>query len=250
MLFTSLDQITRRNLIEKRLPLHFYMERLFHAATCVRQLSKDTLQLINTVKLPINSYSAVQLPDDFVDDVGVYFNIAGKLTQIPHKTVINPLRNKDANGNFVPYSTNFTDNALTMFGFIPGWSTWFWNVNDFGEPTGRYFGLGGGSRVGYQVFKERRQIQLTENVGEGEIVLMYISDGVRADNATQVDVLAWDAVDAFINWKASPMAEVVNSPQGQNYHNQRRLLRAALNPITAVDIKDIIHKNYHATIKT
>lgn len=248
MLFTNLDTITRRTLLERGMPLHYYTEFLFHAATCVRQLSRDTLKLINTVKIPINSYSAADLPDDFNDDLSVGFNVSGRIQNIPKKDSINPLRNKDDDGNFIPYTTTTTDNGLAVYGSNLNW-TWFWNANDFGEPTGRRFGVGGGTSVGYKVVKERRQIQFTENIGEGEAVLMYISDGMRADNATQVDTKAWDAVNAFINWQRSPNNANHNSPEARTYYNERRLLRASLNDLTITDLKDIIRRNTHAAIK-
>ncbi len=250
MLFTSLDTIVRRTLLEKGLPLHYYIEYLFHAATCVRNLSIDTLKIVNTTKCVVNSYSAIDLPDDFVDDVSLGFNVSGFLKNIPHTEKLNPIRNRDENGNFVGYNTSVVSNSINFYGFMPGWSAWFWNVNDFGEPTGRYFGVGGGSSVGYTVIKERRQIQLTSNVGEGEAILMYISDGMSADSATQIDTMAWDAINAYINWKSTPNANNERSPEANTFYNQKRILRARLNPITVLDIKNVLRKNYIATIKT
>lgn len=250
MIYTNLDQIVRRTLLERGMPLHFYLEFLLHAATCVRQLSKDTLQLVNTVKLPVNSYSAIDLPDDFVDELSVGFNVAGYIKEIPKNSHINPLRNIDSEGDFVPYSSALINNsALAYYGVAAGWG-FFWNLNEYGEPTGRYFGISGGSRMGYKVVRERRQIQLTGNITSGYIVLMYISDGMRADNATQVDVRAWDTVNAYINWQRGPNAAIKDAPEARTFYNEKRLLRANMNDITITDIKNIVRSNYMASIKT
>lgn len=242
----------RRNLLETGLPLHYYAEGLFHAATCVRQLSKDSLKIVNTVKLPVNSYFAVDLPDDFSDEVAVGFNVGGVIQKIPQKQSLNPIRSTDSSGNFVPYSNDSipeNGQGLQYYGYGTGWG-FFWNINDFGEPTGRFFGVGGGTNAGYQVIKERRQIQLTGNLSSAEsIVLMYISDGMRADNASQIDVGAWDAINAFIEWKRSPNRNNDNSPEGRAYYNQRRLLRAYLSGVTIIDIKQVLRSSFVATMK-
>jgi hypothetical protein len=252
MIFATLDQIIRRTLLEKGYPIHWYAEYMFHASAAIRELSKDTLKIIRSARLPVNSYYAVDLPDDFVDDLAVTLPVGNLLQNVPKKDSITPLRLHDtASGAFVPYSDSSDDSeGETVFGFVPS-SQWFWNVNDFGEPTGRYFGAGGGANAnGYKVFKERRQIQLTESFTSDEIVLLYISSGQSADNATQVEWLAFSAIQAFINWKRSRNADIDQSPEGVSWYNQRRLLRANLNDMTTTDIKQILRKNYTASIKS
>ena len=67
MRLATLDEITRRGLIESGLPIHYYFEYLTHGATCLRELAFDTLKLVNTIQLPVSETGAVDLPDDFVD---------------------------------------------------------------------------------------------------------------------------------------------------------------------------------------
>jgi hypothetical protein len=123
-------------------------------------------------------------------------------------------------------------------------------MNEWGEPTGRYFGAGGGAKAnGYQVFRERNQIQLTGTFTSPTAVLMYISDGQSADNATQIDTRAWSAINAFIAWKTSPNKNNRFSAEGSNFSNPRRLLRAKLNDLTVADIINIVRKNSVATAK-
>jgi hypothetical protein len=253
MQWCNLDTIVRRSLLEKGLPIHYYAEYLFHQAAAIRELAKDSLQIINTVNLPVNDYKAVDLPSDFKDDVAVCVAAGDLMRPIPKRSNINPIRvNNTTTGAFEPRQNNTTANT-TLFPFL-GINTgyiWFWNVNDYGEPTGRYFGANGGNRIeGYRVVKERRQIQLTASFPHDSILLVYVSNGQHIDNATQVDWDAHAAIQAYCNWKTSKNAAIKDSYEAATYYNERRLFRANKDDLTVTDIKNIIRSNYTATIKT
>lgn len=252
MILNTIDQIVRRGLLEDNLPIHYYSQFLINASTCVRELSFDSLQIVNTVIIPIDSTGAGDLPMDFVDDVAVSNSIGGNLTPIPHKNNINPLRLKDSSGNFIPYANTLNAiNDPTVFDFyfgVYGFS-WYFNFNDYAEPTGRFFGANGGTEIGYAIMRERRQIQVSGMGSCQSIVLMYISDGQSIDNATQIDPQAFQTIRAFQEWKFSPNMNNEMSPEGRYYHNQKRLLRARLNPMTITDIRNIFLTAYTATIK-
>lgn len=252
MVFANLDMICRRALLEKGLPLHYYLEVLLHQSAAIRELAKDTLQIVNTKFIAVNSYGAGQLPDDFVDEVGVYLPVGGELLPIPKRNSLSPLRTTDSTGAFVPYTTQSTQIDNIFFGGIQwGWGGWMWNVNDFGEPTGRFFGMNGGVSYGYQIFRERRQIQFTDNfVGAGNIPMMYISNGQSVDNATQIDWRAFAAIQSYSNWKSSPNADMKDAPQARTFYNEMRRLRAEMSDLTVEDIKNIIRSNYTAAIKS
>lgn len=249
MVYTNLDIITRRGLLENGLSIHYYAEMLFHAATCLRELTFDTLKIVNTRSLPVNEYAAVDLPDDFVEDVAVCFDYGNLLQPIPQKSNINPIRYNDPNtGEFAkpPVYDAYRNNGL-FYGMV-GW-TWYWNINDYAEPTGRLFGATGAGANGYKVVKERNQIQLTGNFNAGNIVLQYISDGQNVDAASQIDPQAFSTIRAYQDWKRSPNATNPNSPQAYNYKTQRRLLRARLNDLSLTDIKETLRSGYTAAIK-
>lgn len=246
MNFNNLDSIVRRYLLERGLPIHYYIETLVHGSTAIRELSFDSLPLIQTIKLPVNSYNAIDLPNDFVDDIMLGVQSNDRLIPLDRKGNLNPLRNKDDNGAFIPYTTA-SANAQQSYG-LPAAFIWMWNVNDFGEPTGRMFGAGG-STAGYQVFKERGQIQLSTNSSCDEVVLVYMGDGQSADNATSVDVRAHSAISAYIDWKRSPNSAFKDSGEGRTFYNEKRLCRARLQNYNANDIKQLIRGSYRATAK-
>jgi hypothetical protein len=240
--------IVRRSLLERGYPIHYYAEYLLHASSCIRQLTYDTLKIINSVSLPVNSYYAVDLPEDFVDDISVNVPTGSFLKPVPKNDSINPLRLVDpTTGQFVPYKD--AGQNETVYGINPSW-LWYWNVNDYGEPTGRFYGAGGGERAnGYKLLKERRQIQLTETFTGDTIVLLYISDGQSVNSATQIDMLAFSTIQAYIDWKTSPNAARKDSYEARTYADEKRLLRAKLNDLTVVDIKNIVRKQFMAAIK-
>lgn len=251
MIFTNLDQITRRNLLERGLPIHYYLEELLHASSCIRELSFDSLYIVNTLSLPIGDYGEIDLPGDFVDDVCLCLGNGGMLRPIPKNDMINPLRFHDSTGDYVkpPNNSLYRDYGY-QFGFGPNWS-FYWNINDYGEATGRFFGARGASdRIGYKVIRERRQIQVTAACTGGEAVLMYISDGQRADNATQIDVEAFSTIQAWINWKRSPNADNPMSPEASSFNRAKRLLRARKDELTPVDVINIVRRSYTASIKS
>lgn len=250
MLWSNLDSITRRRLLEMGLPLHYYLEYLLHASTCLRELHIDTLKVINYAELKLNSYFAADLPADFVDDVGVGIPVGQSLQPISKRDDITQLRNVSSSGAFVPFTDSDNTNGDTFFGFNGNW-TWFWNINDYGEPTGRYFGANGGANSnGYKIFKQRRQIQFTETFTSENAVLMYISDGQRADNATQVDVMALKTIEAYQDWKTSPNFANKDAPEARTFYNEMRRLVAREDDLTAADIRQIFHRAYTAAPKT
>ncbi len=247
----NLDSIVRRWLLERNLPIHFYAEALFHGASALRELSKDTLKIVNTVNLPLNVYYAADLPTDFVDDIGVFIPVGNVLSPVPKNDRLTPLRLHNQSGQFVPYSTTEVQNtnAFNLLGGNQFW-TWFWNIDDYGEFTGRSFGANGGEYYnGYKIVKERRQIQFTESFTNTDIVLQYISNGQSADNATQIEWLAFQAIIAYIDWKRSPNAAIKDSLEASTFYNEKRLLRANLNSLTLTDLKNTLRKNYTSGIK-
>lgn len=251
MILNNLDMIVRRSLLEIGYPIHWYSELLYHGSAAIRELSFDTLKIVNTVNLPVDSYGAADLPMDYVDEVAVALNGGAILQPIPHKHNINPLRLVDTTTSQFIQQTNpqiAVDNSLSF------WATagffWFWNVSDWGEPTGRFFGASGGSRTGYDIILPRRQLQLTGQFNAGSVILQYISDGQRIDNATQITPQAFATIQAYINWKRSPNASIKNSHEAATYYNEKRTLRMRLDNITVADIKDVIRSNYTAAKKS
>lgn len=251
MTLTTLDSITRRGLLEAGLPIHYYFEYLLHGATCLRELSFDTLKIVNTIQLPVNEYGAVDLPEDFVDDVAVCLPGGAVMQPLPHQDWITPMRyvnSQTSQYEMATYNTNSAGADSNFFWGSAGW-LWYWNVNDFGEPTGRFFGARGGTQRGYKVVKERRQIQMTPDYSGYSIVLQYISDGQSINNATQIDTQAIQAIRAWQEWKKSPNANNEYSPEAMSFWNRKKTLRARLSGMSLVDVKNALRQGFTASVK-
>jgi hypothetical protein len=239
MRYTTLDKIIRRNLLAKRLPLHYYVEFMVHASTCLRELTFDSLRIINTVELELNDY--------YVDWTKVGLKMSQFIQPITQRDSINRLRNQNSQGEYITYQDPATFNM--DFPFWPGY--WmFQNIDDLGENLGRLYGFNTGLVPdGFKIIKERNQIQFLETSRDSTYVMEYISDGQTSDNASQVDQYAWSAIEAYINWKRSPNADNDRSPEAFNYKHQRGVLRARMNETTGYDIRQILYRNYRASIK-
>lgn len=249
MTLTTIDVIVRRWLLEKGLPIHYYSEGLYHASSCLRELTFDSLQIINTLRLPINDYFAVDLPEDFVDDVMVGVPVGGQYQPVAKLNSLSPLRLATDEGAYTTAGESGQNVETIAVGFLP-YALWYYNFNEYGEPTGRFFGAGGGAmQNGYKVVRERGQIQLTESFTSEDVLLMYISDGQSVTAASQVDPRAFSTIQSWISWKKSPNADNCHSPEAISFNKNKRLLRARLNDLTVVDIKNIIRKEFRATIK-
>lgn len=252
--YANVDMIVRRNLLEKGLPIHYYLEQLTHITGGLRELTKDTLRVINAANLPLNDYNAVDLPSDFDDDVALCIPAGGFLQEIPKSINLNPLRlHSSSTGAFIPYTSNTNtaspENSLFL-GFPLVWS-WFWNISSYGEPTGRFFGAQGGARLNtYQVFKERNQIQLPPSFTSQNVILLYIGNGQSMDNATQIDWKAFRCLQTYADWMSSPYREDKDSPPARTFYNENRLLKDVLDPITKTDIVNIYRNAYRGSIKS
>jgi len=254
MNFANLDSVVRRSLLENNLPIHYYAEYLFLQSSAIRELSKDTLKIVNAANLPVNDYGACDLPSDFVDEVELAFPWGGVLQPIPKANNVNPLRvHSPTTGQFEPQPTGFVLEGVTNFyGTYGLWGAlnYFWNISDWGEGTGRLYGAPGGVQYGYSIFRERRQIQLVgTGIAATNIILLYISNGQHIDNATQIDWRAFAAIQSYSEWKRSPNANDDFSPEGRAFYNQKRLLRANMNELTPETIRNVFRNNFRASPK-
>lgn len=249
MKYATLDKIVKRILLQKGYPLHWYVEYLTHASTCLRELTLDSLKIINTTELTLNSYYAADLPCDYVDYWSVGIPVGQLIKPVTEKETITPLVNKSATGQPIPYADNVTTDPDNAFFWPTGW--WFYNINGFGEYLGGLYGIdtAAGDPNGFKVFPERNQIQFTESFTSTTAVMQYISDGQSIDNATQIPVVAQITIEDYINWKRSPNADIDRSPEAITYNNSWRKVRSRVSGLTLEGIKQTMYSAYKQTPK-
>lgn len=249
MTLYTLDTIIKRTLLAKGLTVHWYLDFLVLGSDALRELSFDTLKIVNYQYLPLNAQGAADLPEDFVDDVYAALPVANKLQKIPKDNKINPLRLSETTGDYTTYTSSGLDTA-NGDALYP-YAIFIDRYNSYGEPTGGLWGVGGGATVNtYTIVKSRNQLQMNESSSADGVFLAYISDGQSVDAASQIDSRAVSAIQAYITWKSSQGANSQHSAEGQLFYNERRLLRARLNTLTTTDIKNIIRSHYRATPKS
>lgn len=246
MTFTTLDKIVRGVLLQKRWPIHFYIECLTHAQRCLEELHFDTLGNVRSVKLALNSYNAVTLPCDYMDYCEVGIPNGPYVQALAQKATLNRLNTYDADGNKTAYDTE------EAVGGIVGHGAFVW-FNENQELTGRMFGSAGDQSKGFKLLKERNEIQFDSGVDATHIILTYISDGSESDNATQVNPYAKSAIESWIFWKykenARSYSEYERTRARRQFDHDHMILRGRLNKISIKDIKSIFNKHAHGSIK-
>jgi hypothetical protein len=248
MRYTTLDNICRSALMQCGYSLHWYLQALKSASDCLRELTFDTLQNVNTVPLPLSDSGSADLPCDYVDFVKVGVPYSQYIRPLVQKDSINRKQNLDSSGNPIIYS-----NPTPVTFYAPPFyeSDYF---NDNYEPLGRWFGFNAGwIQDGFKILRERGQIQVDQQLCATSIYLEYISDGQCSDNATKVHPYAQKTIEAYILWQFKQHSRAYGSQERRlaqdEFSSQRRILRARLNGLTVQDIKRIVRKSYSATIK-
>lgn len=253
MKYQSLDNITRSVLLQKGLPLHWYVQFLKYAADGFRELCYDSMRAINTVMLQIDERDwAANLPCDYIDWIKVGVPQGQFVQPLVQRPTINRLTKYTTQGQPTTYGD---PNTVNMdFPFWPGY--WmFQNIDDLGENIGRLFGYNTAfTNNSFKVIPERGQIQFCETLGCNVIVLEYISSGMTMDNATKIDPLCQACVEAYMDWKYKQHSKRFSQGETeaafQHYKIELRRFRARKDDLTPWDIRQAVYRTYMAAPKT
>lgn len=249
MKYTSIDKVVRGFLLQRRWPIHFYVECIAYAQRCFAELHFDTLKNVRTVPLSLNSYGAAQLPCDYMDYCKIGVMAGNMIRPIYQRQGINRLNNIDqATGQKVPYPSD--DSNYMYSSWAKGNFSWF---NDRGEFTGRMYGMTATPGAGFKILPERGEIQLEGCAGTNIIVMEYISDGSECDNATMVSPYAISAIEAFMLWKYKENSRSYSPGEREvakrEWIRQHDILRGRLNDLTTEDIKQSYRRHTHGSLK-
>ena len=225
-----LDNIVNTFLINRGYPIHFYLQALSYGIAGLRKLHIHSLGVVNSEKIRVNDYKAIAFPEDYMDYVRIGVENGQFVQELPQRPGINRLNNYDGR-----------DKALYDFP----------EESDLQLLSSGKFGLGE-IVTGFKVIRERREIQFDQQIGD-YVILDYITDGTKIDNATDINPLAQDAIEAFINWKFKENNRTYSTVEVREakdaFDNEHRLLRASLRPLSAEDIKSAFRSGYHSSIK-
>lgn len=248
MTFTTLDNIVRDFIMRRGYTIHWYVPFMVYAKAALRELSFDDLKCINTVLLPVGSYNEVDLPNDYMDYTLVAVKSGQNIKPLVETDSINPLIARDANFDPTTYA-NIAANTTNQI-FYGNIYPFYWNTvtwNNWGEPTGRLYGIGAGVQDDvFSVFPERNQIQLTEHLSVDKIVLQYISNGMSSDAATKITPYAYETISAYISYQMKENTRTYSTAEAQlakqEYIDQRLILRARMSDLTTERLKRLIQK--------
>lgn len=252
MTLYTLDNIVRGALADKQYPMHWYIQFLTYGVDAVRELHLDVLQSVKSVRIPINSYRAGFLPNDYVEYVRVGTEIGQYIMPWGEKRdSFNRLNKFDAQGNKINYGDIEAENGILPNNWEGFWYTNY--VNDKGEHTGRIFNNRPAYRESFTILRERNEIQLDASYDGTEIVMDYISDGTSLDASNNIHPYAVAAIKAYIFWMHKMHGRQFGIGERRDaedkYYNQLRILRARMNNISIQDIRRSLSSAYGATIK-
>jgi len=322
MKFTTLDTVVKGYLLQKKYPIHFYIDFLVYASRCFEEIHMDSIANIRTARIPVNDYNAARLPDDYMDwtKIGVE---NGQFVKPLIQRTMNRRNNYTINGIISSFTltggAGYTDGTYTGTPLTGGFGTgaaanitvaggkvtavtmtagqdyaegdvltgltggtgffitvnsvvgsdkipfpnnqinpptdnffarcygYYLNYNDHMEYTGKDYGAKINRADSFDVFPERNEIQLNNNLGADFIILEYISDGSEIDNATQITPYAKSTLEAYINWKVKENSRSYGEGERQRaeqlFIKEHKRLRARMSNLTLNDIRASIYKN-------
>lgn len=184
----------------KEYSTHNWKHYLQLAAEGFSEINLFAVNNVKVVYLTVNSNGTVDLPDDFVtmSKIGVLIN--GKVWTLTYNREIALPRRVDECGRTVAEVVNCS--TAPDRDFFPTWGFYFANHFRNGQYVGEMFGLGGGFNEAYYRFDmERRQISLSSEIPQGEVILEYQSSGIRADGCTVIRREVVPALREYVLWK-------------------------------------------------
>lgn len=192
----TLDQIVRQFIIEvgENTP-HRYAQYLQYGIATLKDLWLDVSGTPVFSTLTVNDNGTVDLPDDFISELGVYICTSdGNMHPLGRNRKM-CVADVDDCGNTV---------ANTGSGNSGGFAS---NDNDHyknGEFLGRYFGVGGGNNSnGYYDIKETEGYILLQNFTGDNILLEYLADLSRNSNGEyEIHPYLPEVIKAGIFWRS------------------------------------------------
>jgi len=248
----NLDAVTRSTLSRLRKPIHYYYQFLKTSSDCLRELIFDTLQIQNTVRLPLNEFYEAEIPPDYVDFIKVGVQAGQYSRPLVSRHTINNLANFNPTTGVQINYPNYDYGDVDEFGNLFQW--WGININSQGENTGGYYGIGAGSEPDtFKIIPERNVIQCNSQIGCTKIVLEYISDGTFANSATKIPVYAQKTIEEYNIWQFKENSKSYGAQDAQLakslFERQHEILRARKNNLTPELLNRIINRNTKASIK-
>jgi hypothetical protein len=248
----SLNAIARSTCSRLRKPVHYYYQMLKTSSDCLRELIFDSIQITNTVRLPLNEFFEAEIPPDYVDFIKVGVQVGQYVRPLVSKHTLNNLADFNTSTGVQQNYPNFGNDEVEDWSGLFQW--WGVNINTHGENTGGYYGLGAGSEPDtFKIIEGRNVIQCNVNVGCTQIVLEYVSDGTFANSATKIPVYAQKTIEEYNIWQFKETSRSYGAQDAQLakqlFYREYEILRARKNNLTPELLDRIINRNRKASLK-
>lgn len=209
----TIDSIVKESLVADGYDtLHGYPRRLKFALDCLRKININSkINQPLTVKLDVDpKLKRVKMPADYVDYVSVGIKIGHSIKNLSINESIWPFMDKNDCGDLTPWADSCPINEFpSTFGNYASPGLYYANyVNDYGENTGGFYGVGGGYNF-YGYFKPIRYdtgdvyMEFSPHMNKSVIYLQYISSGYNPSQKTVVNEIYKMVVERYIYWQES-----------------------------------------------
>jgi hypothetical protein len=203
----------------------------------------------DVVYLHMSAAKTVALPKDFVDYVKIGYPYMGRLRVITNsENILLPRTFDDTDepiGNF--YGQAIGEEALSG-------AIFFSDHYKNGQFVGGLYGLPGGvDDCYYRIDRENRQIVFSGSTPRSEIVLEYISTGLKTDGSSLIPRQVVAPLRAYVLWQM-----VENDPRVADNEKERRkrqfeeateALRSFSNAFTADEYLSMLYSTTHQSPK-
>lgn len=208
------------------------------------ELSLYSLRNIEVVYKRMSDAKTVDLPADFVDYTKIGVPINGKIRVLTNKEEI-LLPRKFADGQEVGNTDAATVDEGAVF-FVDHFRNGQFIAGMYGMP-------GGIDTAYYRIDWERRQIVFGGTIASGEVVIEYISSGVKTSGSTLIPREAVAALRSYVFWQMIDLDSKVpmNEKQRrkQNFLEEEAALRYFQNSVTKEEYERHVWKHTHQTPK-
>lgn len=249
---TDMDALVRTVLMELNLPIHFYFRAATIGIRTVRDINLGTLPYVKTVRLTVDEFNECTIPSDLVDWIRVGVQKGAEIVPMGENKSYNRLPNLDDTDTQISYNepAGHTVSINSSFNNY----TFGRSINDYGEISGKMFGLGGGTRSDeFKFFPERNKILVGGNRTENSIVYLEYVAYDTSQFYTGIPVVAAPFIEQSIKFnfarydRTGRLGDI--SREQQILSVEKTKLKAALKSIDKESMLRLFRANYKQSIK-
>jgi hypothetical protein len=231
----KIDSIVKEFLLSKELTLHYYVPNLLNALNCLRELSFDFNlgKNVKEVELIPNEFNRIAIPVDCVQ-VGLVFGLFGGETRaFRFNEKVSLVTNNVAYGDEETTIPDLKQNNGSMV---------IEYVSPYELPQQIY--VGDNDKYCYNVDVARGEIVLGVEHELTKVYLRYESSYVDVSSTNLVHPYLIPVIKSYISYMFEKSNSSMNRiAEGKDaYYNEKRLLRARMNPLNISDYYKLLEE--------